>query len=221
MIKLLAAVGLFCASFSVTAFHAQEVSSSGHSFALNLTDRKDRPADYAVATLTPLFEGAVTGGVQQTADMMVQEDRLFAPFVLALQTGTELYFPNRDKIRHQVYSFSKAKKFELPLYGRETDNSETFPVAGVVPLGCNIHDNMLAYIHVHDAPIRGISGDNGLILFEGLRPGSYRLEVWHPDARRANNPVVQTVTIEGEAELALRLDIRRRRYQEPFEEEDY
>lgn len=222
MQRAVSAFVLFAVSFTGTfVFQADLEAEDGANYSVHLTDRKGRDVDYAVVTLTPQFDGPVSGGTIQTASAMVQRDRLFDPFVIAIQTGSSLSFPNEDDVRHQVYSFSKVKKFELQLYGKDKENVEGFPTAGIVPLGCNIHDNMLAYVHVHDAPIRAISGEDGTVVFQGLRAGPYQMEVWHPDAKRASNPVVQMVTISGGGSVDVPLDIRRRRYQEDFEEEDY
>ncbi|WP_196767929.1 hypothetical protein, partial [Streptobacillus moniliformis] len=74
------------------------------------------------------------------------------PHVLAITVGSEVRFPNRDKLRHQVYSFSKAKTFDLPLYSGHPAAPVRFDEIGVVELGCNIHDGMIGYIVVLDTP---------------------------------------------------------------------
>ena len=83
---------------------------------------------------------------------MVQQNIAFNPYVLIVPVGSTVGFPNRDKVRHHVYSFSAAKKFELKLYGQQEERSVTFDKTGVVALGCNIHDVMIGYIYVADTP---------------------------------------------------------------------
>jgi hypothetical protein len=61
-------------------------------------------------------------------------------------------FPNRDSVRHHVYSFSPAKKFELKLYTGTPANPVVFDRARRGHLGCNIHDQMVGWIVVVDTP---------------------------------------------------------------------
>ena len=67
---------------------------------------------------------------------MAQEKRQFVPGVLVVPVGTEVRFPNHDTVRHHVYSFSPAKKFELKLYSGTPSNPVLFDKSGVVTLGC-------------------------------------------------------------------------------------
>jgi plastocyanin len=81
-----------------------------------------------------------------------QRDQRFSPLVTVVQTGTKVRFPNRDPVRHQVYSFSAAKPFEIKLYAGTAAPPILFDKAGEVVLGCNIHDDMLGYVYVVDTP---------------------------------------------------------------------
>ena len=76
-----------------------------------------------------------------------QIDRQFAPHVAIVRTGTMVRFPNHDNIRHHVYSFSKAKTFELPLYKGTPADPVKFDMPGIVTMACNIHDWMLGYVY--------------------------------------------------------------------------
>ncbi|ODS69664.1 MAG: hypothetical protein ABS38_04280 [Acidovorax sp. SCN 68-22] len=111
---------------------------------------------------------------------MAQEHKRFVPGVLAVTTGTEVHFPNHDAVRHHVYSFSPAKKFELKLYSGTPANPVRFEMPGVVVLGCNIHDQMVAWILVVDTPYFAHSGPAGRVLLDGVPAGAYRLRTWHP-----------------------------------------
>ncbi len=84
--------------------------------------------------------------------MVDQVDRAFAPDLLVIPLGSTVEFPNSDSVSHQIYSFSPAKRFQLPLYRGKPYPPVHFDQAGVVTLGCNIHDDMLAYLVVTDAP---------------------------------------------------------------------
>lgn len=111
---------------------------------------------------------------------MDQRGQQFAPRVLAVHTGTQIRFPNSDNIRHQVYSFSAAKRFELRLYEGTPADPLLFDKPGVVVLGCNIHDWMLGYVYVTDDPRFGVSDAQGRVRLDGLPAGTYHVTVWHP-----------------------------------------
>lgn len=125
------------------------------------------PVSDAVVTL----QGpAAVAAVAPKAEMD-QRGQRFAPHVLAVHTGTQVRFPNSDNIRHQVYSFSAAKRFELRLYEGTPTAPLLFDKPGVVVLGCNIHDWMLGYIYVTDDPHFGVSDAQGRVRLEPLAPG--------------------------------------------------
>jgi len=126
---------------------------------------------------------------------MDQKNRMFIPHVLAVQTGTSVRFPNSDDIRHHVYSFSPAKPFQLPLYKGTPANPVLFDRAGVVTLGCNIHDQMSAFIVVVDTPYFERTGGDGRATLRDLEPGKYVVHVWYPEMR--DEPPPANVTIAG------------------------
>ncbi|WP_404398767.1 methylamine utilization protein [Idiomarina loihiensis] len=89
--------------------------------------------------------------VPEASAVVDQVDKQFTPTVSAVEPGTDVVFPNSDNIRHHVYSFSEAKNFELKLYSDKEKPSVNFDKAGIVTLGCNIHDQIVAYVLVSDA----------------------------------------------------------------------
>ena len=111
---------------------------------------------------------------------MAQVNKQFDPRVLVVPMGTSVTFPNRDTVRHHVYSFSPAKNFELKLYAGIAANPVVFDKAGIAVLGCNIHDNMAAWVVVVDTPYYARSSAGGTVSLANVPPGSYRLRVWHP-----------------------------------------
>ncbi len=139
---------------------------------------------------------------------MAQTSKQFAPFVLIAPVGSTVEFPNLDKFRHHVYSFSKGNKFELELYGREEKRVITFKTVGVAGLGCNIHDQMVAFIRVVDTPWAAKSGANGLAKLTVAPEGSRRIDVWHPYATAKDQTVTQTLTVSaGTTTVTVVLDI--------------
>ena len=124
-----------------------------------------------------------------------QKDIQFHPFVLVVPVGADVSFPNLDPVRHHVYSFSPAKRFELRLYAREQNRSVHFDKAGVVALGCNIHDQMTAFIDVVDTVWAVRTDGTGNAVFNGVPFGQVSVEVWHPYLRAPANTVSHAVTI--------------------------
>ena len=109
-----------------------------------------------------------------------QVDKEFVPKVTPVLVGTAVAFPNSDTVRHHVYSFSLAKKFELPLYQGVPANPVTFDKPGVVVLGCNIHDWMVAYVYVSESPYFAKTGPDGKATISDLAPRAYTVRAWHP-----------------------------------------
>jgi plastocyanin len=114
--------------------------------------------------------------------VMDQINRAFVPDLLVIPVGSTVAFPNSDSVSHQIYSFSPAKRFQLPLYRGKPYPPVHFDQAGIVTLGCNIHDEMLAYLLVTDAPWYGRTNDAGTWSTEVPR-GRYRVALWHPRLR--------------------------------------
>jgi plastocyanin len=110
-----------------------------------------------------------------------QIKKQFVPLVTVVRTGTTIKFPNSDQIHHQVYSYSPAKpNFERDLYAGSTSAAEVFDKPGLVVLGCNIHDKMLAFVGVVDSPYFAKSSATGTASFD-LPPGHYTVSAWHPE----------------------------------------
>jgi len=131
------------------------------------------------AVLTVHARGAVDHPGAPVNAVMDQIDRAFVPDLLVIPTGSTVAFPNSDSVSHQIYSFSPAKKFQLPLYRGKPYPPVRFERPGLVTLGCNIHDSMLAYVLVTDAPYFGRTDAGGSWSADVPR-GTYRVTVWHP-----------------------------------------
>jgi plastocyanin len=140
-----------------------------------------QPLADAVVSLVPLDGSPPALGPSRAS--MDQVDKQFAPHVLPVPVGTAISFPNHDNIRHHVYSFSPAKRFELPLYIGTPASPVVFDKPGVVTLGCNIHDWMLGYVYVLVTPWFAKTGDDGRARLADVPPGSYEARVWHPRLR--------------------------------------
>lgn len=157
-------------------FMGAVASASAATFTAQVVDQQGQPVADAVVTLKGPA-GAPTGALKADMD---QRDQEFSPRVLAVHTGTQVKFPNSDNIRHQVYSFSPAKRFELRLYEGTPSEPLLFDKPGVVVLGCNIHDWMVGYIYVTDEPLYGVTDSNGTLKLDQVPAGHYQATLWHP-----------------------------------------
>lgn len=133
--------------------------------------------------------------------LMVQKNMRFDPFVLIVPVGAEVAFPNRDNTRHHVYSFSPAKKFQLKLYGNDETRVVTFDKAGVVAIGCNIHDNMTAFIRVVDTPWAAKTGADGSAVIKDAPDGAVTVAVWHPHLKGAADVTRQLASGSGTVKM--------------------
>ncbi len=162
---------------------------------------------------------AITGGVVVTLRstdasrpivrparaVMDQVDREFLPHVLVIPVGSPVSFPNSDSVAHQVYSFSPVHRFQLPLYQGKPYKPEVFGAPGVVTLGCNIHDQMRAYVYVVEAQYYGRADHEGRWSVANVEPGEYQLTIWHPQSRAQSPVLEQRVTVGDDgARLKLR-----------------
>lgn len=155
------------------------LAGSGWALASSVTilDAQGQPVANAVVSLqSPQAAKAVRAS--PTASL-AQRDRQFVPSVLAIPRGTPVQFPNQDTVRHHVYSFSPIKRFEIKLYVGTPANPVVFDQAGVAVLGCNIHDDMVAWVVVLDTPYFAITQANGVAQLPAAPADDYVLRVWH------------------------------------------
>jgi plastocyanin len=137
-----------------------------------------------------------------------QKQKRFLPQVTVVQTGTAISFPNNDTVRHHVYSFSPAKVFELKLYSGVPSNPVSFDKPGTVVIGCNIHDQMAAYILVVPTPYFGKTDAAGRIRLDVASPGTYRLKAWHAGLPAGTQAPEQSIHIAAETQAAFRLGVK-------------
>jgi len=130
-------------------------------------------------------------------------DKRFAPRVAAVPVGTTVDFPNHDRIFHNVFSLSSAKRFDLGLYRNGKSKSVTFDEPGIVQVFCNIHPQMAAYVIVVDGRSHAVTGDDGRVTLGGVRPGSYRLRVWDERGGEHEETVTITSNVRATADVSL------------------
>ena len=198
---------LFVSVFSVSSSFAQSII-------VNLTDSEGQALTDAVIEL--IVPEALKAQYRQASDSLIdQRDKEFVPTVSAITVGSQVNFPNSDDILHHVYSFSAAKTFNIPLYGQgdNDDYLETFPQTGVIEIGCNIHDWMLAYLYVAETNLVALSNNSGTAQLDNLPEGEFELRIWHPRASASIAELAQNVTLRAgsSTEISLSLELQRDR----------
>jgi hypothetical protein len=132
--------------------------------------------------------------------------RRFDPAVSVVTIGTAVHFPNRDTVRHHVYSFSPTKKFEIKLYVGTPAEPVVFDQPGIAVLGCNIHDQMAAWVLVVPTPWYGKAAADGVVRLPNVPAGSYRLRTWHASLPVGAPAADQALVVQaGAMQLAVKL----------------
>ena len=171
-------------------------AGAGYAAALDVTVRGADGHPVADAVVTFAAARAASDPARLPGPFeMTQHNIAFVPHVLIVPVGANVAFPNLDLVRHHVYSFSKTKRFELKLYGKDQTRSVLFDKPGVVAIGCNIHDAMSGYIIVVETPYAGKTDAAGHVVLSGVPAGAGTLAVWHPSIRGAGNSLAQTITL--------------------------
>lgn len=173
--------------------------------AIQVTDGDGHPVADAVVALTPRGPQAETVAAQASRanrqGVVDQRNETFIPYVQIVPRGGEVTFRNSDLTRHHVYSFSPVKAFEFVLSPGEASEPVRFERAGVVAVGCNIHDRMVAYLYVTDMPWATITDQQGKAVLRDLPESSYTVHAWHPRLRPGRPEPVQPITLAGASNL--------------------
>lgn len=177
--------------FGLLAFAAPVQAAD---FEVQVRAANGAPVRDAVVTLR--LVGRPTPVPKSTGNFAVDQQNIqFHPFVTIVPVGASVAFMNHDPVRHHVYSFSKAKRFELKLNERQINRIVNFEKPGIVPLGCNIHDRMIAFIDVVDTMWAAKTDAGGNVAFHGLPAADINIDVWHPYIRAPGNHLTRPVTL--------------------------
>ena len=194
--NLLSALALAGAATPLVAapVNVRVVDSSGH------------PVRDAVVTLYPA--GAAARPAHAGGRYVVAQQNLqFRPFLTVVPVGADVSFPNLDPTKHHVYSFSPAKKFELKLFAKDQSRTVHFDKPGVVALGCNIHDQMSAFIVVTDSAWTARTNAQGIASFGETPNAPARVTVWHPYLR-APGGLIQQAVAPSQRSLSFQVRLR-------------
>lgn len=176
---------------------------------VTVRDAAGRPTPNAVVMVRPA-SGVPAAPIRFPWPYTVAQQNIqFDPFVLVVPVGATVGFPNRDKVRHHVYSFSAGNKFELKLFGRDESRSVVFRAPGVAAIGCNIHDQMVGFIRVVDTPWAVKTGPDGVATLRDIPPGAATVTVWHPWLRAPKGEVTRkVVTTAGVSRDPVTVELR-------------
>ena len=179
---------------ATVALAAAAASANAAALAVHVTGPDGKPVAGAVV----LLHGPSGSKPPPPTTLIIdQVGETFTPGLTVIPVGSSVTFPNSDKVSHQVYSFSPAKRFQLPLYRGTPYAPTVFDRAGIVTLGCNIHDDMIAYVVVTDATWSGRTARDGSWSASGLPNGDFRAEIWHPRMREATEMIERPLKLEA------------------------
>src|SRR5437763_2303573 len=177
---------LVCGPASATTFTAQ------------VSDQDGKPVANAVLTVVAEGRNPPALSPRLEADKVIdQREETFIPLVTVVPRGGRVVFANNDTTKHQVYSFSPIKQFEITLQQGAKSPGYVFDKAGIATLGCNIHDHMIAYVYVADSPWTAMTGADGKLSLGDVPAGSYQVQVWHPQMPAGAPPPEEHETVSG------------------------
>ncbi len=182
--------------FSLLVGGAAGAGATG--IAVQVQDTAGKVLPDTVIYLEP--EGGLPPGKAPATAAIEQKGLKFLPLVTVVQTGSKVFFPNNDRVRHHIYSFSPAHKFDQKLYSGQSAAPQVFDKAGTVVLGCNIHDKMLAYVKIVDTPYFAKTDGAGAARIE-LPAGKYVVKAWHYNTAGGATPE-QSLTVKAGDNLA-------------------
>jgi plastocyanin len=130
---------------------------------------------------------------------MDQRNETFVPHVLAITAGTVVDFPNSDRFYHNVFSLSKAARFDLGRYAVGKSKSVRFNQPGIVRVFCEIHSHMNAFILVFGHPFFSTTDSEDRYRINNVPPGTYNVIAWNEGT--ASEPKAVAIAAGGIAEL--------------------
>jgi len=178
---------------------------------ITIEDKKNHPVHDTIIELI----GIASNKIVKDSIEITQKNKEFSPEISIMPSGSSVLFTNEDPFQHHVYSVSKGNQFDLPLYQGTPSEQITFESPGVVKLGCNIHDWMLAFAYVSQSEHLIVTGVDGRARFPDIPEGEYELRIWNPRLKNNKKVVSQSLSVgrntpvEHSVLLSLRKNIRK------------
>jgi plastocyanin len=173
---------------SFVALHA-----SAAELRVRVIDSHGAPVDDAVITVKP--QGELNGEHRSASVTKIidQKNETFVPYMEIFRPGDKVVFHNSDRTRHHVYTFAPARQFEFVLTPGQSSDAIELDHVGSIAVGCNIHDRMITYLYVSDAPWVGRTDKSGSVTLTDLPAGKFEVRAWHPQLRPGKPDNVQIV----------------------------
>lgn len=162
--------------------------------AVRVVDARGAPVPDAVVTSVPRDARAFPAATTPKTHIIDQRNETFIPYIEVFRPGDKVVFHNSDHTRHHAYSFAPARQFEFVLAPGESSTPLALEQVGVIAVGCNIHDRMITYFYVTDAPVTARTREDGVAHIE-MPAGDYDLRVWHPRLRPGSGDNERAVTV--------------------------
>jgi plastocyanin len=170
---------------------------------INITDQRGKPVADAIVTVLPdpgVAAAALPPRPASHTRIIDQIALTFVPYIQVFRPGDKVVFRNSDQTRHHVYSFSPVKAFEFMLSPGQSSPPLELEKSGVVAVGCNIHDSMITYLYVSDAPWISQSGADGKVRIDDVPAGHYTVRVWQPRLRPGKPDLAQSALLISASE---------------------
>ncbi len=184
-------------SAAAGAFALAATSATAATVDVAVTDANGKPAANTVVTLAPDVQPAPASHVAARV-VIDQQHETFLPLVVVVRKGGEAVFTNNDTTMHQVYSFSSVKQFQFEIDRGQVSKPVVFDKSGVAAIGCNIHDNMVAYVFVADAPFAAVTDALGHAQIRDVPDGAWHAAAWHPQLRIGKQPAPVALAVSGQ-----------------------
>ena len=134
-----------------------------------------------------------------------QKGLMFQPHLVVVEQGTTVEFLNSDKVAHNVFWISvggnKKLGHNLGTWPQGEKRPFKFDNPGAVPLFCNVHPEMSAYVVVSPTPYFATTDKSGEYKIENVPDGSYTVTAWHEGAKNGSKPL--TVAGDSKADFTL------------------
>jgi plastocyanin len=173
---------------------------------IQISETGGQPAANAVVALTAQSGPAPISHLPAEG-IIDQRHETFLPLVTIVRRGGHVIFTNNDTTMHQVYSFSPTKQFEFEIDEGRRSEPVVFDKPGVASIGCNIHDHMITYVYVADAPWAVLTDSKGRAQLADLPPGNYRVDIWHPQLVPGRPPPSAMLGVSGSTKFAFNIPL--------------